>query len=115
MAGRLTHCESHLLSKNNDKTVDALSYRVLLILPVLYRRWATTRLHDLRPWIRQWQLEGMYAGIENVGAEDAWYDTALHLEYYYTTNYHIDDHHSHDGPSDKADPPFGSREPGRPL
>ena len=74
------------LSKNLAKTEDALSYRVLLILPVLYRRWASTRLNDLRPWVRRWQLEGMFAGTESVGAEDAWFDTALHLELYRVTN-----------------------------
>ena len=47
------------LSKDNTRTEDALAYRILLILPVLYRRWASARLTDLRPWIRQWQLEGM--------------------------------------------------------
>ena len=28
----------------------------------------------------------MYAGTESVGAEDAWFDTALHLELYRATN-----------------------------
>ena len=36
---------------------DPLSYRILKLMPVLYRRWATTRLRHLAPWIQQWQLD----------------------------------------------------------
>ena len=53
---------------------------------MVYRRWASARLNDLRPWIRNWQLEGIFAGVEDVGAEDAWYSTAIHFEYYRTHN-----------------------------
>ena len=60
------------LSKDPDKIDDPLEYRVLLILPTLYRRWASARLNDLKPWIRLWQLHSMYAGVEGFGAEDAW-------------------------------------------
>ena len=59
----------------------ALAYRVLLILSCLYRRWATVRLHDLRPWIRQWEAEGMNAGTEATGSQDAWWETALTMEH----------------------------------
>ena len=68
------------LSKDPRDTHNPLAYRVLLILPVLYRRWASARLHSLRGWIRQWQLDGMFAGIEGFGAEDAWYETSLQIE-----------------------------------
>ena len=38
------------LVKSEDKQEDPLSYRVLLILPNLYRRWASTRLKHLEGW-----------------------------------------------------------------
>ena len=69
------------LVKDVNNAEDPLSYRVLLILPVLYRSWASARLEDLRPWIPEWELEGMFAGIEGVGAEDAWWQTSLSLEF----------------------------------
>ena len=60
------------LSKDSENTDNPLAYRVLLILPTIYRRWATARLRDLQPWIRQWQLDNMCAGVEGAGAEVGW-------------------------------------------
>ena len=74
------------LSKDSEKTEDPLAYRVLLILPAVYRRWAAARLHTLKPWIRTWQLDNMYAGVEGVGADDAWWETSLTIEYNRVTN-----------------------------
>ena len=34
------------LAKDAERTDDPIAYRVLMILPVLYRRWASTRLND---------------------------------------------------------------------
>ena len=68
------HARAAFLSKDTTNTTDPLAYRVLLILPTFYRRWASTRLNDIRLWIRSWQLPGMLAGIEGFGAEDAWYE-----------------------------------------
>ena len=42
--------------------------------------WAKTRLQHLAPWVKLWQLEGMYAGVEGKGAADAVYQTALRIE-----------------------------------
>eukprot|EP00973_Karenia_brevis_P034530 4763372-Karenia_brevis.AAC.1 len=49
-------------------------------MPILYRRWASVRLHDLEPWIQSWSLESMFAGIPGRSAEDAWYLTGLEAE-----------------------------------
>ena len=51
-----------------------------MILPTLYRKWASIRLGALREWILTWACEEMFAGIPSWGAEDAWMDTALYLE-----------------------------------
>ena len=44
----LTHATSAYLSKDPDKTTDPLAYRVLPLLPVLYRRWSAIRLRHLQ-------------------------------------------------------------------
>ena len=84
--GFLCNAKASFISKHPEHTDDPLAYRVLLILPVLYRRWASTRLECLKPWIRQRQLDGMYAGVEGVGADDAWRETSLRIEHNATAN-----------------------------
>ena len=44
-----------------------MAYKVLLILPTLYRRWASARLHELYPWVEGWADQSMYAGIPGRG------------------------------------------------
>ena len=68
------------MSKDNSKLDDALAYRLLLILSVLYRRWATVRLRNLKEWIATWAQDGFFAGTDAVGAEDAWWETAVVIE-----------------------------------
>ena len=50
------------------------------MLPAVYRMWAKVRLKHLAPWVQQWQLEGMFAGVEGKGAADAVCNTALRVE-----------------------------------
>ena len=61
-------------------SMEPLEYRVLLMLPGIYRMWANVRLLHLAPWVKLWQLEGMYAGVEGKGAADAVYQMALRIE-----------------------------------
>ena len=58
------------LSKDELHTDDPLAYRVLLILPVVYRRWATVRLQHMQDWTYSWQLPQMFVGVEGAGAEE---------------------------------------------
>ena len=85
-AGRLSKAKAAFLSKDVKKTDQPLEYRTLLILPTIYRRWALARLGDLKPWIREWETDGMNAGVEGTGAEDAWGETALTIEQCKITN-----------------------------
>ena len=82
----ITQGRAAFLSKDTINTDNPLAYRVLLILPTIYRRWATARLKDLLPWIRLWQKTNMCAGVEGGGAEEGWYSTALLLEHYQLNN-----------------------------
>eukprot|EP00973_Karenia_brevis_P044416 6151591-Karenia_brevis.AAC.1 len=76
----LLHTRATLLCKDPSSQYDPLAWRVLWILPNLYRRWASARLLQLSPWINRWKLDTMHAGVPGTGAEDAWYGTALKLE-----------------------------------
>ena len=48
----------------------------------IYRKWATMRLKHLAPWIHRWALPQMYAGFLVQGAEQAWWQLSLGLEYW---------------------------------
>ena len=66
--------------KDPKKVEQPLSYRILLILSAIYRRWATLRLRHMSEWISTWALPEMYAGVHGRGAADAWYATAAEME-----------------------------------
>ena len=70
-----------MLSKDPEKLFDPLAYRLLLITPVLYRRWAKLRLKHLQGWIMSWALPQMFGGVQGVGAEEAWYSMAIDFEF----------------------------------
>ena len=53
---------SAYLSKGQNTTDDPMAYRALTILNVSYRRWATTWLATLRPWIATWDQTEICAG-----------------------------------------------------
>ena len=69
------------LAKDEKDALAPLAYRVLLMLPTIYRTWAKIRLRRLKPWIAAWKLPEMYAGIEGQGAADESYSTALQIEH----------------------------------
>ena len=55
---QLLHGRAAFLEKDEDDRFNPLAFRVLLILPTLYRRWASMRLATLAPWIKKWQVRG---------------------------------------------------------
>ena len=77
----LQHAKAAFMEKDAGNNHDPLAYRVLQVLPVLYRRWATMRLADLEAWAKEWQMEGMYAGVPGKGALDGAYEAALTIEF----------------------------------
>lgn len=76
----LLHTKSSFLEKSADNKTDPLAYRVLHTLLTIYHRWASMRIRDLVPWIKEWQLDEMLAGVEGQGARDAAYLMAMQLE-----------------------------------
>ena len=69
------------LEKEEGVSDIPLQFRVLLMLPCLYRRWAAARLFVLKDWTDQWGLLQMYAGIRAQGAEDAWMNVRIEMEH----------------------------------
>ena len=68
------------LPKEEEDPLEPQSYRVLLMLPAVYRLWAKTRLRHIAPWVDDWRTEEMFAGVPGRGAADASYHTALVIE-----------------------------------
>ena len=65
---QLTNARAAFLSKDPDDELNPLAYRVLLMLAALHRMWPNTRLRHMTPWIAEWCLEEMFAGLEGKGA-----------------------------------------------
>ena len=78
--GSLRRGQAVFIPKPNTSWDDPLSFRILLVLPYVYRCWAKMRLRHLAPWIRSWATEDMFALLEGTGAEDAWYRSAAMRE-----------------------------------
>ncbi len=74
------------LTKPGGDPFKPSDYRNLSITSVTYRLWATTRLRHISPWAQSWKIAGIFAGLPGVGAEDAWYTTAVHIEIAKLTN-----------------------------
>ena len=69
------------MAKEEEEALEPLGFRCLLMLPSLYRLWAWTRLSRLEPWVEQWSMEEIFAGVGGQGAEDAAYAAAVLLEH----------------------------------
>ena len=50
------------MEKEAGNVSDPLKFRVLKILPALYRRWAAVRLRNLEEWVGEWSTADIYAG-----------------------------------------------------
>ena len=49
----LLYARAAYLTKDKDRPYEPLSYRVLMLTPMVYRRYASTRLRHLKPWIKE--------------------------------------------------------------
>ena len=77
----LLHARAAYLAKDKDKPYEPLAYRVLMLTPIVCRRYASTRLRHIKPWVREWAMDCMFAGVENLSAQEAWYHTSLLIEH----------------------------------
>ena len=58
-----------------------MDFRVLSVLDVLYRRWGSLRVKQLRPWTRSWASPHLFAGVPGASAQDAWWELGLQVEH----------------------------------
>ena len=64
------HAKIAYLEKDGSAPGEAMSYRPLTIMLVLYRRWASMTLDD---WVNKWAPPELFVGVAQQGAVDAWY------------------------------------------
>ena len=57
------HARTAYPSKDPTRVEDPMAYRLFMIMHHLYRRWASIRLKKLQPWVRQWDIPELYAGV----------------------------------------------------
>ena len=77
-----THGRLAFLEKDGGEADDSMAYRLLTLLTVSYRRWASIRLQSMAPWAQSWGMDELYAGVGSTGAEDAWMDIAILVEHW---------------------------------
>ena len=65
-----------LLEKIGAQMGQAMSSRPSTITSPICRCWGTMRLECMSPWIREWALPEMHAGIPEMGAVDAWHEVS---------------------------------------
>ena len=58
-----THALIAYLEKEGAELGCVMSYRPITVTSPIYRAWATTRLRSLEPWVREWALPEMHAGV----------------------------------------------------
>ena len=74
------HARMVYLEKLGAEIGRVMSFRPLTITAPLYRAWASMRLRHLEPWVREWALPEMFAGVPEMGAVDAWIQVMMELE-----------------------------------
>ena len=74
------HARVVFLEKSGAQIGQVMIYGPLTITSPLYRCWGTMRLKSCEPWIREWPLPEMHAGVPETGAVDAWHEVLTSLE-----------------------------------
>ena len=77
---KLTTVRAAYMSKAGpapDPGSDALAFRVLSIMAVVYRRWASLRAKQLRKWTESWSHSALFAGVPHRSAQDAWWTNSI--------------------------------------
>ena len=61
------------IGKPGADPLKPLSFRVLTILPIMFRVWGSTVLQRTKPWVDSWRLPSHFSGVPGAGAADcAW-------------------------------------------
>eukprot|EP00969_Alexandrium_andersonii_P185036 8174712-Alexandrium_andersonii.AAC.1 len=76
----LCHIRACHIAKPDSHERDPLSWRVLSVMPVVYRLWGRVRLRELRGWLQAWVPSELFSARPGAGAADAWYGQAAAIE-----------------------------------
>ena len=76
--GLLDACIAMIPKADGDST--PLGQRLLSVLPVVYRLWASLRLGHLREWVEGWLPKSVYSLGNGLSSVEAWFSTALGIE-----------------------------------
>ena len=63
-----------------DGNATPLGQRLLSVLPVVYRIWASARMGQLEGWFKSWVPDAVYSAGGGRGSVEAWYTCALDIE-----------------------------------
>eukprot|EP00969_Alexandrium_andersonii_P373079 15483169-Alexandrium_andersonii.AAC.1 len=77
----LVQARTAIMAKEEGHIQDFMSFRALTILSSVHRLWNKTRLRQLQPWVSEWTLPELFAGVPGRSAEQAWMTTALEAEF----------------------------------
>ena len=64
----------------SDGDATPLGQRLLCVLPVVYRLWASARMVQLEPWFRSWVPDSVFSIGGGRSSVEAWYSSALDIE-----------------------------------
>eukprot|EP00969_Alexandrium_andersonii_P142988 6321811-Alexandrium_andersonii.AAC.1 len=76
----LLKARAAVMEKDGGGAFTSLGYRLITVLPAIYRRWSGIRLKHLEEWVLSWAFPEMYAGVPSKGAAQAWWETAWRAE-----------------------------------
>lgn len=93
LAGLFNHVEAtgewppHLMTglisliPKTDTSTDPADRRPIIVMPLLYRLWAGTRLADILQWQETWAPAGMHGFRPRHGPDGLWMQIALEIEH----------------------------------
>ena len=76
--GLLDACVAMIPKAGGDST--PLGQRLLCVLPINYRLWASLRLSHLKDWVRSWVPESVFSVGNGVSSVKAWFSATLDVE-----------------------------------
>ena len=72
---------SAYISKEEEPNIkDLLKYRVITVLPAVYRAWSRMRYNHCSDWAATWADEAQYSACRGRGAQEAWWNTSIEME-----------------------------------
>ena len=72
---------AYIAKESTPSVKDMLKYRVLTVLPPVYREWSTMTYRRMADWAEEWADPGQYSARKGRGAQEAWWRASLEAEH----------------------------------